>query len=111
MAYAFIPVAASQAEIFIPALNQRLHFAVSDTPLQHPKTAIRMHIMDAAFTENSFRVFDSTRNLVPFLYDGRFNIDDPDADADSSVHFPKQSKLGGIASRHFQDQMVGMQMI
>ena len=62
-----------------------------------------MHIMDAAFTESSFRIFDSTGNLVPGLDDGRFNIDDADTDANSGVQLSKQEELGWIAPRHFQD--------
>ena len=63
------------ALIKIATGDQRSNFAIRDGALQHPESAIRIHVFDAVLAEHGFRLFEAARDRV-----GRFNLSRFDID-------------------------------
>ena len=88
-------------------MDKGMNLPVGNAPLEHPKPAIGMNVLDAAFSQDLFRLFDIPRDFIRALDPVVFDVDDAQTDAQAFRQFLQTRGLFDAPSFEFEDQMVG----
>ena len=70
-----------------------------------------MNVFDPAFSQDFFSAFDAPCNFVRCFDERGFDINDSKTNSDFGINFAEKRDLAGIAPRHFQHDMIGVQAV
>src|SRR4029078_162973 len=101
---------ALQSKVFVPAFDERPHFAIDYRPLQHPEAAVRMRPDDAAFAEHALSNLEAARDSVGSFDVIHLHVDDTDTEGNARIDLAQRLEVDRRAVRDFEHEMLRVEL-
>src|SRR6188508_3389271 len=95
----------------IAPFDECTQLAIDDAALQHPESAVRIHVPHTLVPDRIDNLLDPSRNQIWRLDLVVLDVDDADRQPDLRIQLLEQLQLFVPAPRELQHQMIGVQRI
>ncbi len=98
-----------ESEILVATEDERLHLAIGDGALEHPKATVGVHPAHTTFADFLFDRFDARGNFIGSLDVVYLDVDDADAEGDFLVDLLERVEVALGAMGHFKHEVIAVQ--